>query len=167
MQEIYHTPRLLLNELKPDDAEFIKELVNSPGWLKYIGDRNVKTAGDAKVYVKKILDNPAVNYRVVRLKDGLTPIGIITFIKRNYLDHHDIGFAFLPEYAKWGYAIEATQEVLNNIIKINKHVLATTIRENKNSIQLLEKLGFMFKREIENEKDVLLLYSITGSTSNA
>jgi RimJ/RimL family protein N-acetyltransferase len=160
----YKTDRLLLNELNLNDAEFIFALVNTPGWIEFIGDRNVKTIEDSQAYVKKIIDDPNIFYWVVKLEDQQTPIGIITFIKRNYLDHHDIGFAFLPQYAKHGYAYEATVALLNKIAEDKNHtkILATTIPENKNSTRLLEKLGFCFEKNIKNENDKLLLYSITS-----
>ena len=41
------TERLILKPTSSDDAEFIYELLNSPKWLKFIGDRNIKTIEDA------------------------------------------------------------------------------------------------------------------------
>ncbi|MEK6783305.1 MAG: GNAT family N-acetyltransferase [Bacteroidota bacterium] len=100
MQNNYLTNRLLLTELNPDDQEIILELLNTPEWIKFIGDRNVKTKEDAREYIQKIIDNPKANYWVVRLRHLQVPIGIITFIKRDYLEHYDIGFAFFSKYAK-------------------------------------------------------------------
>jgi ribosomal-protein-alanine N-acetyltransferase len=152
--------RLSLNNLTLNDADFIFELVNTPEWKQFIGERNIKTNEDAKVYIQKLIDNPNINYWVVKLKDTETSVGVITFIKRDYLEHHDIGFAFLARYTKNGYAYEATTAVLNKITKskVHKRVFATTIKENINSIQLLKKLGFEFEKEFQNEKDKLLLY---------
>ncbi len=162
MQNKYSTPRLLLNELTLNDAEFIYELVNTPEWIKFIGDRNVKNSNDATVYIQKIIDNPAVKYWVVRTRDKKNPVGIITFIKRDYLDHHDIGFAFLAEYTKQGYASEATMAVLNDLKADPAYtqILAVTIKENSNSIKLLEKSGFRLNKEFQREDEILLLYSM-------
>jgi ribosomal-protein-alanine N-acetyltransferase len=161
MQYNLTTKRLSLNSLTLNDAEFIFELVNTPEWKQFIGDRNIKTITDANEYIHKLMFNPAVNYWVVKLKDTETSIGVITFIKREYLEHHDIGFAFLARYTKKGYAQEATIAVLNEVRKeaVHKLIHATTIKENVNSIQLLKKLGFEFDKEIQVEKEVLLLYS--------
>jgi RimJ/RimL family protein N-acetyltransferase len=164
MQNNYNTHRLLLNEINLNDAEFISVLVNTPEWIKFIGDRNIGSIADANEYIQKIISNPNTNFWVVRIKDQQIPIGIITFIKRDYLDHYDIGFAFLAEYTKKGYAYEASIAVLNDAIKnsIHKHILATTVKENTNSIQLLEKLGLSFYKEIENENELLQVYSVTA-----
>lgn len=163
METNYNTERLNLNELSINDVGFINELVNTQEWIKFIGDRNIKTKEDAIVYVKNIIDNPNITYWVVKLKNENISIGIITFIKRDYLEHHDIGFAFLPRYAKNGYANEATMAVLSNAInyKNHKEILATTIKSNINSIKLLEKLGLTFKNEMLVGNDLLMIFSMS------
>lgn len=80
-------------------------------------------------------------------------------MKRDYLDDHDIGFAFLPQYAKKGYAYEAVKAVLDLALKHYPVLLATTISENKNSIALLSKLGLQYERTIKIENEKLLIYS--------
>jgi ribosomal-protein-alanine N-acetyltransferase len=164
MQNNYNTHRLFLNEINLNDAEFISELVNTPEWIKFIGDRNIKSIAEANEYIQKIISNPNTNFWVVRIQDQQIPIGVISFIKRDYLDHYDIGFAFLAKYTKKGYAYEAAIAVLNDAIKNSnhEHILATTIKENNNSIQLLEKLGLRFYKEIENENELLLVYSVAA-----
>jgi hypothetical protein len=51
--QIAQTNRLILSKITVDDAPFILELMNTPGWLKYIGDRNIKTVEDAAESIKK------------------------------------------------------------------------------------------------------------------
>lgn len=161
MQTSYTTQRLELHELTTDDHEFILELVNSPEWLKFISDGNSKTNEQVTEYIKKIIDNPNYTYWVVRLQDGRQPIGVITFMKRDYLEHYDIGFAFLSRFAKQGYAFEATAAVLHEVSSnlTDTHILAVTIPENTSSIRLLEKLGFSYDRELIRDAEKLLLYS--------
>lgn len=155
------TKRLFLDALAIEDHDFIHELVNSEGWLRFIGDRNIHSSEDAIAYIKKINSTPNLYYRVVRLKETNTPVGIITFIKRSYLDHFDIGFAFLPEYSGKGYAYEAAKEVLSVVGLQPDHsiVLATTMPANVNSIKLLTRLGLRFEKEIEVSNDKLHVYS--------
>jgi RimJ/RimL family protein N-acetyltransferase len=167
VQSSYKTSRLLLNELSISDAEFILELVNTPEWIKFIGDRNINSIKEAGEYIQKIIGNPAINYWVVKMT-GQTPMGIITFIKRDYLDYHDIGFAFLSEYTGQGYAYEATMAVLSDVIKEPAHsrILATTVKENVNSIKLLEKLGFRYEGQIQNGNEMLFIYTISANFLN-
>ncbi|OSZ77630.1 hypothetical protein CAP36_14760 [Chitinophagaceae bacterium IBVUCB2] len=154
------TPRLKINPLSTKDNEFIFELVNTPGWLNFIGDRNVRSATDADAYIQKIISNPNILFWVVRLNENEAPLGIISFIKRDYLMYHDIGFAFLPNQTSKGYAYEATKAVLQNVIPEFQlsHILATTVPTNIRSIRLLEKFGFFFESEIEVENKKLLVY---------
>ncbi len=142
------------------DDQFIFELVNTEGWIRFIGNRNIASCDDARSYIQKILENRNISYWVVQLKDNNHKIGIITCIKRNYLEHHDIGFAFLPGFGNKGYAFEATHAVLQKLIPIQKltHILATTIPENLNSIKLLKKIGLVFEKEIEIENEILHVY---------
>jgi RimJ/RimL family protein N-acetyltransferase len=164
MKNNYLTARLILNELSLNDEAFILDLVNTAEWIKFIGDRNVKTQEDARIYIQKIIDDPTVHYWVVKLQEQNIPIGVITFIKRAYLEHYDIGFAFLSKFAGKGYAYEAATEVLNDILNHphHTHILATTVKENINSIKLLERLGLRSENEIKNGNDLLLVYSITA-----
>ena len=160
VQSKLETERLLLENLSINDHKFILELLNTEGWLKFIGDRNVHSEADAIAYVQRIMGNPNLNYWVVRLKNDQTALGIITFIQRDYLEHPDIGFAFLPKYSGKGYAFEATIEVLKSVFQTENllHILATTIPENVDSIRLLEKLGLRFEREIEVDGLKLSIY---------
>jgi len=160
MQSALVTKRLQLAELRLADHEFIATLVNTPEWIRFIGDRNVHSLEDAKVFIQNICDDPNKKYWVVKLSNRI-PIGVVTFIKRDYLKHHDIGFAFLSQYTNQGYAYEAAVAVLKEVIKnpLHTHVLATTIHDNELSIKLLEKLGLHFEQEIKQANDVLSVYS--------
>ena len=160
----YRTNRLFLTNLDLNDSAFIKDLVNTLGWLQFIGDRNVHSLSDAAGYIARILENQNISYYVVRLNDNSNPIGIITFIKRDYLDFHDLGFAFLPEYAGNGFAFEAANIVLKDKLNDPLHstILATTIKTNIRSQRLLERLGFSFDREIVNQGEPLLIYRISS-----
>ena len=160
MKDDYNTERLVLRQLNQDDTQFISILVNMPEWIRFIGDRNIHSKEDAEKYISKILADKNIKYWVVRLNEKNNPIGIITFIKRDYLDFPDIGFAFLGEYTKQGYAFEAATVVLQDAIKQSHDcVLATTIRENSKSIRLLEKLGFRYDRQIEVNNETISVYS--------
>ena len=161
MQSTIITERLSLNLLTTDDRDFVKRLVNTDGWIEFIGDRYVYTNDDAIAYVTKILNTENLFYWVVRTKDNNTPIGIISFMKRNYLENFDIGFAFLPEFNGSGYAYEAAKEVLSILSGTAGYypVVATTVPENTKSIKLLTKLGLHFEKEIEVEDEILHVYS--------
>lgn len=160
MIDNFTTDRLFLTPITQGESQFILELVNMPSWIKFIGDRNVRNLDDALAYIERLLTNPAITYWVVKLKDTGTAIGTISFIQRDYLDHPDIGFAFLSAYQKCGYAYEAASTVLFYLLDdpALSCILATVAPGNAASIRLLEKLGMNFLREIEVDGKRPLLY---------
>jgi [ribosomal protein S5]-alanine N-acetyltransferase len=154
------TDRLLLKPLSENDSEFIIELLNTEGWIKFIGNRNIQSNADAIAYIQKINGNKNSTYWTVNLRDAISPIGLVTLIKRDYLEHNDIGFAFLPDYFGKGYAYEAANTILNYLAreKFATNILAETLPENISSIKLLEKLGLRFEKEMEIENETLHIY---------
>ena len=168
MQDTYLTRRLAINRLTLTDAAFIQRLVNTPQWIRFIGDRHVHSLVDAEAYVKNLLSSPAIHYWVVRLRAELQPIGVVTLIRKAYLDHPDIGFAFLPEHSKKGYAFEAVNTVLGDMLQQPAHdqLLATTFSANVDSINLLTKLGFQYRTTIQQGDNELLLYGLSMNTNS-
>ena len=167
MKYILETENLKLRELTPEDAPFIVKLVNTEGWLKYIGDRNIKTDEQAIAYLE---NGPLKSYRehgfglwLVETKDHL-PIGMCGLLKRDHLENPDIGFAFLPEFMGRGFAHEiatATLAFAKDVLKL-KTICAITVPHNNSSIKLLEKIGMKFSNRFyfpNDKKEELLLYS--------
>jgi RimJ/RimL family protein N-acetyltransferase len=161
---ILETNRLILREFSLADTGFIIQLLNSPGWLQYIGDRHIHNHKDASLYIQ---NGPMTSYRQhgfglyqVLLQHNLEPIGMCGLIKRELLDHPDLGFAFLPEYTGKGYAQESAVSVIKIAREMQLPVLqAITLAENNSSVSLLQKLGFSFDRLFrfqENEEELML-----------
>lgn len=146
------TPRLVLRPLALDDAPFILRLVNEPSWLRYIGDKKVRSLEDARDYLAKgPIDMVArLGFGLLLVERDQAPIGICGLIKRETLPDVDIGFAFLPEHWGQGYAGEAAAAVLaDGAASFGlRRVVAITSLDNESSIRLLEKLGFRFDRLI-------------------
>jgi RimJ/RimL family protein N-acetyltransferase len=166
--EFIETERLISRRFIPDDSEFILELLNTEGWIRYIGDRNVRTTEQAKSYLEngalKSYETNGFGLNLVQLKENNKPIGMCGLIKRDYLDHPDIGFAFLPDYSGKGYAYEIAKRVIDyglNQIQLKK-ILAITLPENFPSIKLLKKLGFSYEKNFvsADTNEELSLYSI-------
>jgi len=150
--ETIESERLFLRPLTLEDAEFILQLLNTDGFIKYIGDRNVRTIEQAKDY---LLNGPLKSYQVngfglslAELKTDRTPVGMCGLLKRDYLDHADIGFAFLPDHTGKGYAYEIAKEIIHyglNELQMKK-IFAIVLSENSSSIKLLKKLGFRYEK---------------------
>lgn len=144
---VLETGRLLLRELTPDDADFISLLLNTPGWLQYIGDRNVRSREQAVAFLE---NGPLKSYRergfgmyLVETKAGRQPAGVCGILKRPDLGTPDLGFAFLPEFTGHGYAYESARATLDYAREqlLIRKISAIVLPENSRSIRLLEKLG--------------------------
>ena len=156
-----HTERLLIKPIALDDAAFMLELVNTPGWLRFIGDRNVKDLQGARNYIEGLQANPSIFYHSVSLKDIQEPVGVVTFLKREREEHPDFGFAFLPKHQGKGLAFEASTAFLEGLKKRSSFVqlLGITLADNSNSINLLKRLGFDFLREVKRQEETLHYYN--------
>ncbi len=168
MNYTLQTQRLTLRQLTTDDAPFILGLLNTPGWLKFIGDKNVRSIEEAEQY---LLNGPIKSYHdngfglsLISLKEDGIPIGMSGIIKRDTLDTPDIGYALMPEFAGKGYAYE----IASAIVKYARQELklpslcAITLPTNTVSKNLLEKLGFTNQGPfiMAGGTETLLLYRI-------
>ena len=144
---VLRTPRLTLRRLTADDASFIVALLNDADWIRFIGDRNVRSIEDARSY----LDNGPIAmyareglglYRTA-LADSDVPMGLCGLIRRPGLDDVDIGFAFLPAYRGQGYALESAIGVIGHARALGlSRIVAIASPDNLRSARLLAKLGF-------------------------
>src|SRR5208282_140417 len=167
--KVLQTERLVLRRLRVRDAAFIRDLVNEPSWLKYIGDKGVRTLEDARQYLR---NGPVAMYARlgfglyrVELREGGEPIGICGLIRRDSLPDVDLGFALLPCHWRRGYAHEAAVATMaygKNALGLSR-LLAIVSPENLPSCRLLEKLGFRVERLVARhaDKKELKLYATT------
>jgi ribosomal-protein-alanine N-acetyltransferase len=166
---IIQTLRLQLRELELEDAPFILALLNEPGFIRYIGDKGVRSLGDARDYM---LQGPMDSYArhgfglyAACLQNG-TPIGICGLVKRDGLEQPDVGFAFLSKYGSKGYAAESAAAILAHARQqLNlPRILAITSPDNSRSIAVLEKIGLKFERMIRlaDHSPELKLFAASG-----
>lgn len=165
--KILETERTILREVTTGDAEFILDLLNQPSFIKYIGDRGVRTVSEAIDYIESRFAESYEKFGfgmwAVELKETGTPMGICGFVRRDSLPDADIGFAFLPQYCSQGYAFEsadASMDYGKNVLSLRR-VLAITSQDNESSGRLLEKINFKFERLIKlpHDAEELKLFS--------
>lgn len=160
----FQTERLFLKPTSEEDAWFIFQLLNSPKWLKNIGDRNVNSEEEARQYIKtrmvpQLQKLGYSNYTVIRKEDNVK-LGACGLYDREGLEGIDIGFAFLPEHENQGFALEAALEIKRAAVEefgITK-IKGITSKENIPSQKLLEKLGLKFKEVVKLPGEVEELY---------
>lgn len=156
---IVETERLVIRKLSTDDAEFIVELLNQPSFLRYIGDKAVRSSDDAVRYIQT---GPLASYErfgfglyLVELKETGESIGMCGLLKRDTLPDVDIGFAFLSSYWSRGYALESATAVMKygrEELGLRR-IVAITSPDNDASIRLLEKIGLRFEGMIKLSED--------------
>lgn len=102
METVIETQRLILRKFTVDDADFMLELLNTPDWLRFIGDRNVRTLEEAEQYLlngyMKSYQDYGFGFYVVVTKETQESIGICGIVKRGGLKDVDIGFAFFQQF---------------------------------------------------------------------
>ena len=153
MTPILRSERLELRELELEDDEFILRLLNEDGFLRFIGDKGVRTRDDAREYLTK---GPIDSYRrygfglYLTSLPGGAPIGMCGLVKRDSLPDVDVGFAFLERYWSRGYAAESAAAVLaygKEQLRLSR-IVAITAPDNHASIAVLQKIGLRFERMI-------------------
>ena len=166
--KVLETERLVLRWLVPSDAPFILRLLNDPGWIRFIGDRGVRTVEAAAAYLEARMLSQYERFGFglwsVEPRAGGEPMGICGLVKRDTLPVPDLGFAFLPDYRGRGYAFESALGVRDhatNALGI-KRLLAITSPENVSSARLLERLGFVAGDKMPwdgDDKDPVTVYA--------
>jgi [ribosomal protein S5]-alanine N-acetyltransferase len=166
---VLETPRLALREFVLEDAAFILQLLNEPGFLHFIGDKGVRHLEDARNYLRQ---GPIDSYH--RNGFGLyaaclrsdaggepvgkpvgepvgEPVGMCGLVKREGLQDPDVGYAFLQRHWGRGYAVESAAAAIDYGIRTLKlpRILAITSPDNWSSIRVLEKIGMRFERLIQ------------------
>jgi len=167
----YESANLVLRQFNINDASFVFKLLNSPTWIRFIGDRGIYHEDEALNY---LIDSPLKSYEVhgygpcaVILKATGTPIGMCGLFKRDYLEWPDLGFAFLPEFEGKGYAYESCMATLA-YVRENYEIgglYAITNEDNVRCIRLLERCGFVEQAIISPSggEERLVLYFVAFS----
>lgn len=162
---LFETSNLVIRRFTTHDDTFIFELLNTPTWKKFIGERNIHSTLEAINYLH---NGPLALYAqygygpwLVALKETNQPIGMCGLFKRDYLDKPDLGFAFLPGFEGKGFAYESCMASLKYVTdNYNIEFLyATTTDINSRSQRLLERCGFIRNGKITPPgEEELLLY---------
>lgn len=167
---IAETTRLIVRKLTPGDAPLILRVFNDPTFVRFVGDKHVRTLDEAREYIRTV---PMASYArhgfghyVVELRETHEPIGICSLVKRDWLDDVDLGFAFLPAFRRRGYATEAATAVLDHARSAFglDRLVAIASPANAASIAVLQRLGFRWERTLTppDEEGELALFANTA-----
>jgi RimJ/RimL family protein N-acetyltransferase len=149
------TERLHFAPLTLADAAFALELLNEPGYHRFIADRGIGTIEGASDY---LLNGPLASYAKhhrgllrVSLRATGEAIGMCGLLHRDIWPDPDIGFAFLERHNGRGYATEAAQAVMahgRDVLGLTRMV-GFTAPDNAASQRILGKLGLVRDRLVQ------------------
>ena len=164
----FTSERLIIRPTFEQDDKLIFRLMNTPKFIKYVGDRKISSVNDAKNYIKvKMLAQLYLmgysSYTLINKSNG-DKIGICGLYNRAGVDGIDIGFSILPHFERLGYAYESSSRLIKGAFEELEieEIKAITNQDNISSKNLLKKLGFKLigKTILPDEKEELLLFEI-------
>ncbi|MEG1026817.1 MAG: GNAT family N-acetyltransferase [Flavobacterium sp.] len=171
MEIILETERLYLRKINFDDVDDLFEMDSDAEVHKFI-ENNPVISKDQIVEVVTMLNQQYDENGIARwaVVDKLTNecigwAGLKYFRKplNNKSDFYELGYRFKRKHWGKGYATEASQAILKygfQNLNINS-IFAITHLENKNSINVLQKLGFQFKETFDYEGDLTNWFELT------
>lgn len=170
MDLIIETPRLLLRQILPTDADALFELDNNPNVHRYLGNDPVTSIEQVYGYIESIRNQYVKNgigRFVVVLKESNEVIGwagikFITEPENNRVNFYDIGYRLQEKHWRKGYALEAAKAWLDYGFKEMKipTMIATAHTENIGSNTILQKLGMINKEQFPYEDFVCNWYEL-------
>ena len=164
----FTSKRLIIRPTFEQDDKLIFQLMNTPKFINYVGDRKISSINDAKNYIKvKMLAQLYLmgysSYTLINKSNG-DKIGICGLYNRAGVDGIDIGFSILPHFERLGYAYESSSRLIKGAFEELEieEIKAITNQDNISSKNLLKKLGFKLigKTILPDEKEELLLFEI-------
>lgn len=165
----FTSERLHFRRLVLEDAPFLLELLNSRGWIQYIGDRGVRDIAGAEEYLRNRIfpnySNPVYGPYLAIFKEDLSPTGVVGIYQRPGLEIPDLGFAFLDQFQRKGFGKEASIALLSFAAdvqvsapaKTGTSLSAITSPDNLRSQQLLKSLGFRQNGQVQLPDDTQCL----------
>ena len=134
---------IYLRPLKTDDTDFMLELVNNPDVTKYLPGL-IHNRQMMMIWINS-LDDSSHEYILQLVKSG-TDIGECSITRCG--EDWEIGLMFLPQYWNQGYGTETVSLLLEiaKSMKI-KRITAVTDKNNAAMIRILERSGFVSKKE--------------------
>lgn len=161
MAELIRTGRLQLRPFTAADAPAMFRLGKDPVVMRYIGSPPMQSEDEALAYLQS---HPLANYQRTgfgRLALEWPQSGeIIGFCGLKWVDEingFDLGYRLLPAYWGQGLVVEAAVAVLSDAKlrplqcphgTAQQQIFGLVHPDNQSSIRVLEKLGFVYQRDI-------------------
>lgn len=152
---LLETINLKIRKATDLDAEFLAEVQTNESVQKYTGGvlySFENTLDHIKKHPESLKD-----FYIVELKETGDLIGIVAFVPNSHLSEEEILISLLPNYLGNGYGRE-TLSAFKEFWLTSRNVermFVTVIPENKASVSILEKEGFVFVEGYEDSSSRL------------
>lgn len=164
---IFKTERLILRPLADQDYQLLRELDTDPLVVKYLGHGRVRSEQETLSNLQKIIrDYQKYGLGLYAVEDAVSGeflgrSGLIPWQLENTL-MWEIGFTFKPAAWGKGFASESAKFLLEwGFQNLEVSFLISLIHpENQKSIQVAEKIGMSYWKDILIGKDSLAAYRI-------
>ncbi len=151
MDLILETPRLILRELLPSDAEAMFKMDNNPNVHKYLWNKPTQTLDETKSIIEYVrgqyTENGIGRFAIIEKSSGIflgwAGIKFVTEPENGHVNFFDFGYRLDEEFWGKGFASEASFAWLDygfdvmNIELMN----ASAQSENGASNRILQKIG--------------------------
>ena len=150
------------------DADFLRALLNDPGWLANIGPRNVRTRRQAHTWIATrhtaVYGRAGFGFWAVERKSDGALMGMCGLIKRDTLMEVDVGYALMPAFRGHGYAREAAAACVRYAHEVLglPEVWGITGPDNAASAGVLQRIGLRdagITRLVGNDHDTWMFKS--------
>lgn len=159
------TPRLLLREMRPTDAEGMFDLDRRPEVAKYLGApplTDIEQSRKSIEYVRSQYKDFGIGRFVVEWREtgefvGWAGLKFLTEPMNGQVNYHDVGYRLLPKFWGRGVATEAARASLDfgfNELNLEK-ICGVAMPENAASCAVLEKIGLRAVNDFLHEDFVL------------
>lgn len=164
--KILETPRLVLREMTPEDAEVAYLLNSDPEVLRYTGDDPFESVEEAREFLGKYESYKKYGFGrwAVVLKETNEYLGWCGLKYTPELDEFDIGYRLMKKFWGKGYATEAAEACLElGFSQFGmKTIVGRAMPANLASVRVLEKIGLTYLKNRITDGTEEVIYKITS-----
>ena len=160
------TERLFIRPFTPNDIEASYAMNLEEEVSRYTGDGGVVSKKEIE---QRIMHDVLGDYKkhgygrlAVELKEERKFIGFTGLKYLEDMNEVDLGYRFMKNYWGRGIATESAKASINlgfETLGLTR-IIAMVLPENIGSIRVLEKLHFKYEKEVEEEGQLVSLYSL-------
>jgi len=164
------TPRLLLRPFSPADASAVVQLDADPDVIRFMRAPQFSEAEMAEVisrYAARYDENGfGMIAGVLKATGALVGRYGVQRITVEGIEELEVTYSTRREYRRRGYALEATQAVLEAAWREGVPRLVGCIApDNDRSVRLAERLGLRFERDVVYKETEMRMYAIDSPAS--